>query len=64
MSQVAQVPFTSYEQSLAKALDLIGAGVRLPWKGLMIPKPNLTNSAPPLVTTVAMKNMFGAASGP
>ncbi len=51
MSQVAKVPFTGYEESISKALDLIGAGVRLPQKGLIILKPNLTNSSPPPVTT-------------
>ena len=51
MSQVAKVPFTDYEQSISKALDLIGAGARLPREGLIILKPNLTNSSPPPVTT-------------
>ena len=51
MSQVARVPFTGYEQSISKALDLIGAGERLPQDGLIILKPNLTNSSPPPVTT-------------
>jgi uncharacterized protein (DUF362 family) len=51
MSQVASVQFTDYEQSISKALDRIGAGARLPQKGLIILKPNLTNSSPPPVTT-------------
>jgi uncharacterized protein (DUF362 family) len=51
MSQVAQVRFTDYESSIPRALDLIGAGARLPQEGLIILKPNLTNSAPPPVTT-------------
>jgi uncharacterized protein (DUF362 family) len=51
MSQVAKVQFTDYEHSLSKALDLIGAGARLPRDGLIILKPNLTNSSPPPVTT-------------
>ena len=51
MSQVARVPFTGYEQSISKALDLIGAGERLPQDSLIILKPNLTNSSPPPVTT-------------
>jgi len=51
MSQVAKVAFTNYEQSVAKALDLIGAGARLPQKSLIILKPILTNSSPPPVTT-------------
>jgi len=51
MSQVAKVPFTSYEHSIPKALDLINAGRRLPRDGLIILKPNLTNSSPPPVTT-------------
>ena len=51
MSQVAQVEFANYGQSISKALDLIGASERLPKDGLIILKPNLTNSAPPPVTT-------------
>jgi uncharacterized protein (DUF362 family) len=51
MSQVAQVRFTSYDHSISQALDLIGAGARLPREGLIILKPNLTNASPPPVTT-------------
>ena len=51
MSRVAQVQFVSYEHSIAQALDLIRAGDRLPREGLIILKPNLTNSSPPPVTT-------------
>ena len=51
MSEVAQVRFVDYAGSIAKALDLIGAKDRLPQKGLIIIKPNLTNAAPPPVTT-------------
>jgi uncharacterized protein (DUF362 family) len=51
MSDVAQVRFTDYTTSVAKALDLIGAGEKLPRNGLIIIKPNLTNAAPPPVTT-------------
>lgn len=51
MSQVAKVKFVDYHVSIARALDLIGAGVRLPQQGLIIIKPNLTNSSPPPVTT-------------
>ena len=51
MSRVAQVKFVDYESSISKALDLIGAGAKLPQKGLIIIKPNLTNSSPPPVTT-------------
>ena len=51
MSKVAKVPFTDYETSIRKALDLIGAAKALPTDGLIIIKPNLTNSAPPPVTT-------------
>ena len=54
MSQVAEVKFIDYSSSIAKALDLVGAGPRLPQKGLIIIKPNLTNSsAPPVTTDVA-----------
>jgi uncharacterized protein (DUF362 family) len=51
MSVVAQIKFYDYDKSINHALDLIGAGARLPQKGLIIIKPNLTNSSPPPVTT-------------
>ena len=51
MSQVARVKFVDYRTSITSALDLIGAGAVLPKKGLIIIKPNLTNSSPPPVTT-------------
>jgi uncharacterized protein (DUF362 family) len=53
MSQVARIRFVDYKSSIAKALDLIGAGEKLPQEGLIIIKPNLTNSSPPPVTTSA-----------
>lgn len=51
MSKVAKVAFTDYESSIRKALDLIDAPRALPGDGLIIVKPNLTNSSPPPVTT-------------
>jgi len=51
MSQVAKVKFIDYKTSIARALDLIDAPARLPRQGLIIIKPNLTNSSPPPVTT-------------
>lgn len=51
MSRVAKVNFTDYSRSIAGALDLLGAADRLPAEGLIIIKPNLTNSSPPPVTT-------------
>ncbi len=51
MSRVAKVKFVDYRTSIAKALDLIDAGPRLPQHGLIIIKPNLINSSPPPVTT-------------
>jgi len=51
MSKVAKVKFVDYKSSIAEALDLIGAGARLAKEGLIIIKPNLTNSSPPPVTT-------------
>ena len=51
MSDVAQVKFTDYDTSVARALDLIDAASRLPDRGLIIIKPNLTNAAAPPVTT-------------
>jgi len=51
MSKVAKVKFVDYEGSVGRALDLIGAAEKLPSKGLIIIKPNLTNSDGPPVTT-------------
>jgi len=51
MSKVAKVKFTSYAESIKKALNLIGAADVLPRKGLIIIKPNLINAEPPPVTT-------------
>ncbi len=51
MSRVAKVKFTDYHSSIARALDLVAAADRLPQQGLIIIKPNLTNSSPPPVTT-------------
>jgi uncharacterized protein (DUF362 family) len=51
MSKVARVQFDDYESSIRRALDLIGAADALPREGLIIIKPNLTNSSPPPVTT-------------
>jgi len=53
MSIVAKVKFTDYGDSVARALDMIGAADKLPDKGLIIVKPNLTNAdAPPVTTAV------------
>ena len=51
MSKVVKVKFIDYRTSIARALDLVGASARLPKQGLIIIKPNLTNSSPPPVTT-------------
>jgi len=51
MSEVAKVKFENYSKSISRALDLVHAGTRLPKRGLIIIKPNLTNSSPPPVTT-------------
>ena len=51
MSTIARVRFSDYKISISKALDLIDAGSRLPRDGLIIIKPNLTNSSGPPVTT-------------
>lgn len=51
MSKIARVQFTGYESSIRQALDLIDTVSRLPQDGLIIIKPNLTNSSPPPVTT-------------
>ncbi|MGD9110155.1 MAG: hypothetical protein PVG93_04385 [Phycisphaerales bacterium] len=47
MSRVVKVKFVDYEKSISNALDLIGAPKTLPQSGLIIIKPNLTNSSPP-----------------
>ena len=51
MSRVATAKFIDYRSSIATALDLVAAADRLPQQGLIIIKPNLTNSSPPPVTT-------------
>ena len=51
MSRVTTVKFTDYRSSIARALDLAEAADLLPRHGLIIIKPNLTNSSPPPVTT-------------
>jgi len=51
MSTVAKVKFIDYQSSVTKALDLIEASAKLPQSGLIIIKPNLTNSDGPPVTT-------------
>jgi len=51
MSTVAEVKFDDFRPSVSMSLDLIGAAERLPKSGLIIIKPNLTNSSPPPVTT-------------
>jgi len=51
MSKVAKVKFVDYRTSIPRALDLIDTPARLPQQGLIIIKPNMTNSSPPPVTT-------------
>ncbi|MHC4624120.1 MAG: DUF362 domain-containing protein, partial [Planctomycetota bacterium] len=51
MSIVSRVKFTNHERSVGVALDLVGAAGKLPQRGLVIIKPNLTNTAGPPVTT-------------
>lgn len=51
MSKVAKVRYRDYRSSVGEALDLIGAGERLPDDGLIIIKPNLINADGPPVTT-------------
>ncbi|MFH0753347.1 MAG: DUF362 domain-containing protein [Candidatus Omnitrophota bacterium] len=49
--KVAKVKYTSYTDSVQKALDEIGAANNLPSDRLIIIKPNLTNADRPPVTT-------------
>jgi uncharacterized protein (DUF362 family) len=51
MSTASKVRFTNYEASVAKVLDLVDAAASLPQTGLIIIKPNLTNTNGPPVTT-------------
>ena len=51
MSKVIKAAFTGYATTVAAALDRLGAADQLPQSGLIIIKPNLTNSSPPPVTT-------------
>lgn len=51
VSKVAKVNFVDYEESVALALELVGAGERLCTERLIIIKPNLTNADGPPVTT-------------
>lgn len=53
MSRVATIPFTSYTESVAAAMDAVGAASRIPRSGRICLKPNLTNDSPPPVTTPA-----------
>jgi hypothetical protein len=45
MSEVSGAWFVDYGSSIAKALDLIGTGGKLPGQGIVIIKPDLTNAA-------------------
>ena len=51
MSILSKVKFSNYPAAVTKALDLIDAPKKMPQKGLIILKPNLTNSDKPPVTT-------------
>lgn len=51
MSKVAKVKFKDYRRSIPAALNAIGAAEKLPQRGLIIIKPNLTTDSPPPVTT-------------
>ena len=54
MSDVAKIRFTDYPGTVARALDAVAAADRLPARGLILVKPNLTNAdAPPVTTPVA-----------
>lgn len=54
MSKVAKIKFVDYKSSVVEAMELIGAAGKLPQKGLIIIKPNLTNAdGPPVTTNVA-----------
>jgi uncharacterized protein (DUF362 family) len=48
---VASVDFTSYAESVAEALDLVGAAAKLAGQRAVLVKPNLINTAPPPITT-------------
>ena len=48
---VSKVRFSDYDESVPRALELIGAAKVLPQSGLVVLKPNLVNESPPPVTT-------------
>lgn len=50
-SRVVQTRFTSYRESIPRALDRLEAAAALPTDGLIIIKPNLTMASRPPVTT-------------
>ena len=51
MSRVAKIPFTTYTESVGRALEFLGAADRIPQTGTICLKPNLTIDSPPPVTT-------------
>jgi len=51
LGRVSKVSFVGYRESVAMALNLIGASESLPDDKLIILKPNLTNADGPPVTT-------------
>ena len=59
MGKVAKVKFTNYEQSIAKALDLIGAADKLPDKGLISREEFLPQNT---INVIRKEHETGAAS--
>lgn len=51
LAEVAEIPFESYGQSVALAMDAAGAANVLAGHGSFLLKPNLVNGSPPPVTT-------------
>ena len=53
MNDVAEIEFVSYGESVAKALDAIGAATALKEQTAVLIKPNLVNASPFPITTAA-----------
>jgi uncharacterized protein (DUF362 family) len=51
MDEFAEIPFTSYAESVPQALEAIGAADALRDRDAVLVKPNLINASPPPITT-------------
>ncbi len=51
MSDMAEIPFANYPESVARALDAVDAAAVLRQQSAVLIKPNLVNASPPPITT-------------